>query len=793
MSENKIKVSASTTSKAVRVNVSTPTLQGAVALSQDTSAYNAKIAEQWAVSENLVLGQDYSSKYYANKAKESASNAQGISEAVKSDYNEFLTASLNANEQLQTGKEEALTSLESARADAENSINNTKTTAISDIEFVADGEKKEIEDLADLIKENAEEIASRTSFAMFDTILKDHILTYEETKGLALQGTWVYKDAIAGERYGYPDFYAKCLEEYNQAATTETVNGVTVKVHSNGHKFYDIANKTGIDDFFNTMGSAWFYGIDTENERIFLPRNNYFDQMTGNVAEVGQSIEAGLPNITGGCGALSSGDWGAFKASARKPWRAAHGDWYPATVDFDASLSNAIYGNSNTVQPNAVKKLLYICVGNTVADTSWVDVVTQVNGGVKDLEDKKNTCIDEIESVGNSYDNLTKRQITNCLLEVPQRIKLELADGVLTLKAGSKVIVPNGFEADGVTPKFDYVTVNSNVSLGSWGSATGQVLIGLDSSNSSYAWGIPSRVWFSGSSAPTSSDTTYNWYDTANNIIKSTTNSGSSWDSSRGLSLPFALCTRTSGTLTSIDQIFNGMGYIGSTVWVDKGVKGLIPNGRNEDGSLKNIEYITQTINIVSAFSGTATRAVWIKPTGTLSTGAILYEQETPPPINSIGVERWFNTTENVWYYHASGETAWRTTAEGCVFGYVTSTSGVITSFQPKQPFRALDYNDKSEISSWAMPSDKYIDLTLGASGTSYTAPANGYVYLSRTATAAAQFISLTSSLAIKTISASGSQLLQVFIPVKRGQSFSVNYTAATAGTFRFSYAEGEV
>ena len=55
MSENKIKVSASTSSKAVRVNVSAPISQGAVTLSQDTSAYNANLAQQWAVSENIVL------------------------------------------------------------------------------------------------------------------------------------------------------------------------------------------------------------------------------------------------------------------------------------------------------------------------------------------------------------------------------------------------------------------------------------------------------------------------------------------------------------------------------------------------------------------------------------------------------------------------------------------------------------------------------------------------------------------------------------------------------------------
>jgi hypothetical protein len=95
--------------------------------------------------------------------------------------------------------------------------------------------------------------------------------------------------------------------------------------------------------------------------------------------------------------------------------------------------------------------------------------------------------------------------------------------------------------------------------------------------------------------------------------------------------------------------------------------------------------------------------------------------------------------------------------------------------------------------SSWGFPSNRYIDLTLGASGTTYTAPANGYVYFSRTATAAGQYIILASNIAIKTTAASASQMLQAYLPIRKGEVFTLNYTAATAGVLRFVYAEGEV
>ena len=86
-------------------------------------------------------------------------------------------------------------------------------------------------------------------------------------------------------------------------------------------------------------------------------------------------------------------------------------------------------------------------------------------------QDKANKDLDNLTEAGEKH-FVNKSQITNCLLEVPQRIKLELNDGVLTLKAGSEVIVPNGFEADGTTPKFDYVDIESDVISIQWGTET---------------------------------------------------------------------------------------------------------------------------------------------------------------------------------------------------------------------------------------------------------------------------------------------------------------------------------
>lgn len=238
------------------------------------------------------------------------------------------------------------------------------------------------------------------TFQLFDTKLSDKVLSYEDSKGWALQGTYVYKEAIAGSRYGYPDFYNKVVEEFNEATETETVNSVEVKVHSNGHKFYNIANKDAIDSFFDTMGSAWFYGVDIENERVFLPRNNYFEQASS--IDVGQSIQAGLPNISGALTnkiiaghAEANLATGPFSIVGQGLAKIAGGNGFQATdVYFDASRSNSIYGKSSTVQPNAVKKLLYICVGNTTNYESMTEVVNQ---GMEILE-QVNQVIEDVSN-----------------------------------------------------------------------------------------------------------------------------------------------------------------------------------------------------------------------------------------------------------------------------------------------------------------------------------------------------------------------------------------------------------
>lgn len=96
---------------------------------------------------------------------------------------------------------------------------------------------------------------------------------------------------------------------------------------------------------------------------------------------------------------------------------------------------------------------------------------------------------------------------------------------------------------------------------------------------------------------------------------------------------------------------------------------------------------------------------------------------------------------------------------------------------------------------SECLVSDRYIDLTIQASGTKYTAVANGFVFFEKLNTSNTQFVKGTnlssgySDISYGTYSGSTPSIL---LKVKRGDIFSIDYDAAgVTNSFRFIYARG--
>lgn len=162
----------------------------------------------------------------------------------------------------------------------------------------------------------------------------------------------------------YPEFWNLCVANKQKAV--------------DGDIRYDRYNKTQAqyNTEMSTYGFSGLYVVDTVNNTVRLP---YFGTAFLQGSN-GVSIDklAGLPNITG-----KVGDWrnrhltsdGAFYKT--NPGGDSEGSGSVAStvvaVYMDASRSSAVYGRSNTVQPQSVSVYYYVVCGNTSSGSSLIN------------------------------------------------------------------------------------------------------------------------------------------------------------------------------------------------------------------------------------------------------------------------------------------------------------------------------------------------------------------------------------------------------------------------------------
>lgn len=159
-----------------------------------------------------------------------------------------------------------------------------------------------------------------------------------------------------------------------KSLTSETISGVTVQFYlaDDGHKICPASQESNVVSIYNATGIAWYYIIDTVNQRFKLPRTKF--GFTGIRSGVGEFVSAGLPNITGSYDyphlndtTTSSHLTGAMyikSVGGDNRRLSSEGGSSPGGLGFDASRSSSVYGNSTTVQPPATQQYLYFYVGN---------------------------------------------------------------------------------------------------------------------------------------------------------------------------------------------------------------------------------------------------------------------------------------------------------------------------------------------------------------------------------------------------------------------------------------------
>lgn len=423
---------------------------------------------------------------------------------------------------------------------------------------------------------------------------------------------------------------------------------------------------------------------------------------------------------------------------------AKKGDTITTTVD-NATLNFFYYS------PAQGNGSLYYYVGESIQGANLINM--------------ESTLLDVASLKKNA---LKTNQITNCITEIPQDIKYTLVDSIFTLKAGSKVYVPNGFEEDGTTPKFDEVVIENDITTTADYGKTGKMLVYVRGDLVDVASVF---IIKSGETQPTETNNGFVWYDTANNVIKRYNPNNTTWEILSS-SLPVAEVQSISNVVTSIDQVFNGFGYIGNSMFLLPDVKYLIPDGRDSKGNLQNIESKTNKVSVYNNVD--FQNATWF---------LVIKEDDI-----GISDKDLYDKISNTVIYDVKQNWAF-------CGKFTMDSAGKITSLTPKTTFEALDKNDTSFLSSLGMPSARYVDLTLGSSGSTYKAPANGYFVVRCKATSVGNFLyiqNLQNYMSMWDVANYVNNELRIWLPVQKKQNVTVEYNTTSVNYFRFVYAEGE-
>jgi hypothetical protein len=747
-------VDVSSQNNSVSINVSSSGNSASINATPDMAMYYSEKSREWAISNRIVDGVDYSSKYYANKAEESASNAQGFESAIRDVYNGFLGETTEAIENVQGARDEAIANIETSRVEAIDSINSTKTTILNDIEFVADGEKKEIEDLADEIKDNGDTVNTAIEAGVerlnsIDALKKSQItncllevpqrIKYDLTDGVLTikkgsqvivpYGTSGGNFTVAGSptitddgvASGFNNSFADCISTAGIRAenlrnksweiTASIIVPGDLKLQTNifniGKTYHYFGSVSVLRDavcFFARTGTM----SDTNNEGTKIKIGK-----SATVTHIGVKLEY----------VLSTGTYKLTVYDLQNNTKLGEGAW---TAPSEGRTNTQLVGVNSGGE---------IIIGSVADSNTYMGV-----GQIIDLKQFSITVDDEV--VYRPYLQKGDRFLNDNFKVADTQYE----DGKFFVWAE----VQNDMQGTANVSTKAYIEIRVN--------ADNLMFRGL-------------------------SDNTFN-YDTTKNLAIDTDETTSVF------CFPLGICTITTDGVSVIDQIFNGMGYIGSTIWVDKGVKVLIPNGRNEDGSLRNIESTLTKVCVTTDTRVVTSGKLVLTPSSITNGGAhcvvasgYTYSEEEPT------TARWYKPSANMYYIKRDG--VWNEDKQVHI-GDFSKTATSFTSFQPKQPFRAIDCSDKSDISGWSMPSNKYITLTFGASGTTYTAPANGWLTVDITATALR--VDTSKKMFGGSASDKGSINTRWSVELCKGDTFTVRYSAvSTVGTFAFIYAQGEV
>lgn len=634
-------------------NVSTPNVNAKPVITNTTvestnnlAKYYSEISQDWAVGEGLIQGIDYSSKTYALQAKESATEA-------KTSLDEAKGYADNAVEQIQNVENLALSNISMLEQSVSDSIEQgiqtigeTSSQTLTDLQTASNGIISEIEELnADVIEEIND---------LADTVLEE------------------IADAGGGDNLKYNNI-TNCLLEVPQRIKYTLEDGtLTIKAGS------QVIVPYGLEYSRETEGSDVDYSMVTIEDGVAsgFGENNYIELQP--LDEVGNEVDMRFKIRTGNLDNMEQEQY------ILESWDDIMADTYGISlcIEMDKTLSVQVQDGyltsdyelqSNTDYWVKVKNQtgtlrLYISLDGSTNVAQFIDqerLRVNWNGANIYLGGRDYPFQGSID-FNDSFMKVNGLDYWSYTAPPTEEFRSIVED----YPVGSTFLNENFKVADRMVVDgkfFVWAEIQEDSSLKQQ----------FNDENISIAFNLSGGIistyqGASGTSTPGSTTSYASFYNTTTNMCLFDRNG---WEQ---ITLPIMIVDRSAEVgYTKVRQVFNGFGYIGSTIWVDKGVKGLIPNRRNEDYTLKNIEITTNAISTKSYVPNNTASNVYF---GINNDGAIT--------LNGL---RKYDEKNNIIYNGTNIHTM-------VECGIADFNKSGITSFTPKQPFRAIGNSEFDDL-----------------------------------------------------------------------------------------------
>lgn len=203
--------------------------------------------------------------------------------------------------------------------------------------------------------------------------------------------------------------------------------------------------------------------------------------------------------------------------------------------------------------------------------------------------------------------------------------------------------------------------------------------------------------------------------ETVNNTITNSTSDKTDTYLSNAVNLTGGILSAPNGVAT----------YSSNKVTAKSGLKLLIPNGRNSDGTLNNIIYEAPSDITLDLGTLTETGCLFLASDGTIANWAKADIGFIVKPLTTGLYYIYYDIDANLWKYTLNG--ADYKPLYGTVITEFTSSSGIVNSLNCRKTITLLKDTDKFKISNWLRPD--YTSVIGEPWGSNFTAPCDGEIY----------------------------------------------------------------